>query len=464
MKKTYKTGLNLVVGGGTVFSAAIFLAPSVFAQQSGGTLKTVTIVSSLRADDNYDLDPNSAGNALIFDNTLEFGLISETEIDSFEGSVSGTLRAASLPVLGEDLSLDDGTVDLDYSRAIDDNSLKLGFFFNDADVEFLDPLRTLDDDGAFDDILGEGRRRLINADFGVLLNSDGPVSLELTGRMRDRDYRDTTDPELLDRLDLNGDVELGFTVAPDYTVIVGAGYRSSVEEDDALDREQYTVETGLVANVTPTRRIEGRIGYSFVESIRDGEDDKQEEGAVGSLEITEALRNGEISFGGSSRLNENGQRNSVFLGRVMELPSGSIDANVGLSNSNATDIRPFANISYLIERPTSSFEFNMRQNFTVDDDGNDVVNAAFGASYIRQVTPLSSWGFDASAGRQTQLDEFSTSNGTTRLTVTASYNHTLTDSWGLSTGLTHRTRIEEDSSDAQSNAVFLNLTKQFSAK
>lgn len=146
-----------------------------------GSLKTITLTSSLRSDDNYDLQTTSPGNALIWDNILTYTQQHTTALDYFEGSAAGTLRAADLPVVGQDTSFDDGTVELQYGRTVDDNNFGFQFFFNDADIEFLDPLNSFDDDGAFDDTLGEGRRALTTAKVNLALNTDGPLSLEITG-------------------------------------------------------------------------------------------------------------------------------------------------------------------------------------------------------------------------------------------------------------------------------------------
>lgn len=429
-----------------------------------GTLKTARIISSLEANDNYNLSEESPGNALLWTNTLEFGIQQKTDVDSFNASASGDLRFADLPVLGQDTSLDNGTVRANYARNIEDNAFAFRLLYNDADLEFLDPLRTLDSNGAVDDTRGSGRRSLLEADFSLSLNETGPFSLEFSGAVRDRDYRDTTDPSLNDRLDLDFGITTGLKVASGYRALLGGTYGSSVESNDKLDNERIEIYTGLLAEPTPTTQYDFRIGYSEFETTRDDRDTISSDGTVARLSVTEQLSNGNVSFLATSRLYETGRRNQMSVGRRLDLPAGAFYGAIGVANNDNFDIRPFVNLSYSMFRPTSQLTFNFNQALDVDDEGNDVLNAGLSADYSYQINQVSSIYLSALAANRLQLDDASTENDISRITLIAQYNHTITRDWQMSTGLRHRSRYEEYDDNALSNAFFVTLTRSFSTK
>lgn len=463
MNAILKKGICASVGGGALLcGVAAFAQVGGNGTPTGGSLKTLRFISSLEANDNYDLRSDSAGNALIWTNTIEYNQKYVTDVDSFDGTASGDLRFADLPVVGADNSLDNGTVRANYARRIDDNSFGFYVYFNDADIDYLDPLRSLDDSGGLDDLQGQGRRSLLNTRASLDLNEDGPISFSLQAGYRNTDYRDVTDDSLNDKTSYNVTAETGLDVATGYRVLFGGTY-SGYDEDDGDNNQRYEIYTGLRASPTPTGTFTARFGYSEINTEQNGVEDDYT-GDVAQFSYTEDLPNGDVTLAFSSRLYETGRRNQISVGRSLALPTGSLSGSIGLSNNDNFDARPYAGLSYVVVRPTSRLAFGFNQNFDVDDDGNDVLNGSLNASYTQQVNPVSSFTLSALAASRVQLDDDSADQDINRVTLTARYNHSITRDWQVSTGVTHRSRFEEDEGDSQSNAVFLNLTRTFTSR
>lgn len=453
--------LCAAIGGGALLCGA-----AAWAQVSGaeeGNLKTLSFISSLQANDNYDLRADSLGNALIWTNTLAYRQQYATEIDSFNASASGDLRFADLPVVGTENSLDNGTVNVRYAREIDDSSFGFRVFYNNAELAYLDPLDYIDESDGLEDDDGTGRRQLLNGDFDLSLHEDGPLSFQFTGAYKSRSYYDTDDSDDEDRTDINLLAETGMELKEGYRALFGATYKVT-DEEDSFDSERYEVYTGLRGALSPTQSFTARIGYSQSDTTRNSGDDGDYDGAVAQFSYDEDMRNGTFNLAFSSRLYETGRRNQISVGRDLALPAGALSASLGVANSDAFEIRPFGSLSYTTRGPTSQFTLGFSQNFNVDDDGNDVINSSLNAAYDYQVNAVSSFGLKAGAASRIELDDDATENDLVQVTLSASYNYALTRDWRISSGLTHRAKFEENDPDAFSNALFVTLTRSFTTR
>ncbi|QDY69768.1 outer membrane beta-barrel protein [Qingshengfaniella alkalisoli] len=432
--------------------------PFLFAQER--TEKSAYISSSIEANDNYDLREDSAGDALIWNNSLGAALFSRTRTDLLDFRVDGTLRASDLPVQGQEAEFDDPRLRFNFSRNVDDNAIDANLFYRRVDVDFFDPLSSIDDDGNFDDTQGDGYREELRAGAGVALNSDGPLSFALNGNTRRVNYVDTTDPDLSDYTSGALNTEFGFRLNPIFTATLGGGYSQREYDDPSkTDRESATADLGFNATINPTLRAQFRLGYSQVDSTANG-NDSTEEGLVGSLNLQREVKNGTIRLGFTSDLDENGTRNRVFVGRDVTFRNGaSFDSWIGASANDTTDIEPVGAISYTHTLPLSEVTLGLNQNATVDDESRNVLNTSLFASYSRVLTKVSSVGLDVSAGRT--IYENSDQDTKERLSISTSYSHSLTREWDITGGYRYKFRDSGDDDDAQSNALFLTLTRSF---
>ena len=448
-----------LLAGGAVAVAAAAAGLSAMSE----TVTTARIDSRFEGNDNYQLDETSPGDAFLWTNTLSFGMLSKTQTDTLDLRLSGDLRYADLPVVGTETAADNGTVNIKYDRKILDNSFTATFFMNDADVEYLDPLRTLDENGDFDDTTGSGRRNLATASVDMTLGADGPLRFTLRASSRNTDYRDTTDPDLVDQQRHSVNAELGLELSETNDLVLATNYVSSTRDDDDPNSETIGGRIGFDTQFSPRLVVKSRVGYERVESDYTDEPDKLVEDPVASLDFDYEMPNGSITGGAASRVTENGQRNQLYVGRSLTLPAGTLDTRVGVSNSDSTDIQPLFQIGYGIERPTSFFDLDFAQSVNVDSDGNDILNASLRANYGYAINPVSSLGLSAVAARKQALNEGAEAD-VTRMTLTASYDHSLTQDWAVSTGVSHQSRLEDEGSDARSNSVFLTLSRSFQSR
>ncbi len=448
---------------GTVASALCATMAGSQPAPDAGNVQTIRFTSDLTATDNFSLVEDSPGDAFLFTNSLDVSQVFSTSIDRFAATAGGDLRFADLPEIGQETSLDNGRITANFLRELDDNSIAASLFFNDADIEFLDPLRTLDDDGDFDDTLGEGRRRLLVGSFGVSINEDGPVRFILNGNVRDTEFYDgVTDPDLVDSINVRGDARIGVDVTDVTSVFIRGEVERFEEEDDLTLRDEYDVRAGLATRVNPTTTLTFDLGFSEVDVERADGDDDNDTSTVGSVGLLADRPNGTVGLLFNSRLTENGTRNEIEFSRAVDLPAGEFALTLGASTRDDEDLSALVALDYSIERSDRRFGIGFNQNVDPDEDGNDRVLSSLDANFFYVINPVSSIGLTALASRQTFLESDSEENDVTRVTLELNYTHELAQFWSLTGGFRHRLRAEDNEEDARENAVFLNLTREVS--
>lgn len=445
-------------------SGLALVAPVTVAQTSPdatGSTVSAFFESSLEANDNYDLREDSLGNALIWTNTVGAALIQQTRTDLFAIEAQGSYRFADLPEVDDYNQFDDPRLNLRFAREGDDDLIAFSAAFRRVDEAFFDPLSDVDPDGNFDNST-DGTRESADLRFDLLLNDDGPVSLDLNALYSARRFIDSDDPDQNDRELGEIGAELGFRLTPLLTATVGAAYDFRDYTDDTLnDRQRTTVDVGLDARINPRMTGYVRIGYSEVDIEGDGTSD-QDNGAVGRIGFVADTRTGDVRAEASSELTENGTRNRLSFGQLIDFRSGNtLNYSLGVTNSDETDLRPIATVEYTYRNPRSVLQARFRQDARIDDESRNVLTSLLGLEYQRSIDRLSqvSLGLDAGLTRYENDDR----EDSERATLTASYGRALTRDWGVDVGYRHQWRSTDTVDDAQSNSVFLTLRRDWSA-
>lgn len=450
-------GLIRFTTGAVILSS--IAAPIVHAQEADRAVRSAFISSDLEFNDNYDLRRDSLGNALLWTTTLGFGLSTFTPVDRLDLSAEGSVRAADLPSMDDDVSADNPIVRLDYDRTIDDNNIRFGFVAQQADVDFFDPLSDVDSDGRFDDTTGGGTRRSLRANAGFDFNEDGPVSLGAYARAFDIDYTDNTDPDVYDRQSFTGGAEIGFRLSQTLRFTTGGEYRREQYEDsDNLDRETRRADVGIDASINPALSMRGRLGYSRVESNRDS-GTTIEEGVVGDLSLISLDKRGETRVGGFVDVDENGQRFTFSVGKLVNWDNASLDADLGVSTNEDTDLRFVGNIDYTLQGRDNELSLGLRQSASTDEDGRNVLYTSGRVNFIQLLTDVSSLGLAVDGGLTRYED--GASDDSDRLNVTAQYNHALTQDWNMNMGYRYRQANSDSNGFRESNAVFVGVSRDF---
>lgn len=452
---------RLVFATALLGSAAAVLALSVNAQENARTVSTVTISSDLELNDNYDLRSDSLGDAVIWSTRIGAGLRSRTRVDEFSFNVSGVARVADLPVTGSDTSFDNPTVELNYGRVVDDSRINVFALGQRADVEFFDPLSDVDDDGNFDDTTGGGTRNSLRTGVNFELNGDGPVSLTGSGRLDDISFEDTTDPDLNDRRNAQIGAELGFRLSPILTLTTGASFgREDNDDGDQTERTRSRADIGMVGRINQRATLRARIGYSQVDTDRIS-GNETDEGIVGDLSLQFDERRGATRLAFGSTIDENGERYSLSYGKSVAWDNAELDATIGLSTNSDTDLNAIGNISYQLTGRDTRLTLGLRQVATTDDDGRNVLNSGGSVQLNRRLTRTASIGLSVNGGLKRV--ENSNDSSSERLTASAQYNHALTEDWNANVGYRYRYRKSDNEASAESNAVFVGVSRQFQA-
>lgn len=438
------------------------LAPSSLAQtaENNGSVVTAFFESSLEANDNLNLRSDSLGNTLIWTNTAGAGMVLLDETDLFAMNVRGSYRFADLPA-GENLNkFDDPRLNLRFNRNIGDDFLNFSASFRRVDQDFFNPLSDVDPDGSFDNST-DGTRESADVRLGASINNDGPIGFDLDGYYLVRKYTDTSDPDNNDRTIAGISGELAFRLNPILNATLGAEYDQRTYVKPSLeDRYRTTVDVGLNGYINQRATAFFRLGYSEVDKSND-DTSEQENGVVGSIGTNIDTRTGAVRAIASSELTENGIRNTVTVGQLLELPLSTLDYEIGATNSEDTPIRGTGAITYTRQGQRSALEARLRQNAAVNDEGQNILNTLAGIGYRQDINRVSSFSVNLDAGL-TRYEDGNRSD-TERANFTASYNHALTRDWGFNAGYTHRWRSEDAEDDAQSNAVFFNLRRDWQA-
>jgi hypothetical protein len=438
------------------------LAPaSVQAQNNARAVTTAFVESQLEFNDNYDLREDSLGNALLWTTTLGFGLNTFSDVDQLSLSARGSVRASDLPVEGSTLSADNPIVVIDYGRQVDDNSLGFNLRYNRADIAFFDPLSDIGPDGQFDDTRGDtGTRQSLRAGFDFALNEDGPVSLTGVGAINDITFTDTTDPDLQDRMLNNARVELGIAVSQTLRFTTGAAYALTdyaSGTDNENDSTTWRGDVGMQARLNQRATMVGRIGYSEVTTQRNT-GKEIESGIVGDLGFVVLEKRGETRASVGSIVDENGERYTVSVGKLVNWDNASLNTNLGLSTNEETELRFVGNIDYSLIGRRNQLTFGFAQTATTDD-GDNVLFSNGRVSYSHLLTQQTTMNLLAVAGLERYEND--SAPNVERLNMTASFNHSLTRDWSINAGYRYRQRNATDEDISQSNAVFFGVQRDF---
>jgi hypothetical protein len=422
------------------------------------------ISSGLEFNDNYDLSADSPGNSVFWDTTIGVGLETQTPVDELSFDASGVLRVQNLPDNTTEASADNPIISLGYDRVVDDNSL--GFFVrgNRADVAFFDPFSDLNFDNSFDDTFGTGTRNSIRGGADIALNEDGPVSLTGFAQFSDVTYEDTDDPELYDQRDGAVGGQLGFRVSPILTLTTGGSYfREDNDDGPQTGKDRWRADVGMIGQLNQRAQLVAQLGYSRQITERNNGEETAE-GLVGDLSVIFDERRGATSLSFNTTLDENGQRYTLSYGKSVAWDNAELDANIGVSTNEDTELRGVGSINYQLSARDTLVTFGLRQNATTDDEGRNVLNTSGIASVQRSLTRRSSVGLTAQGGLQRV--ESNSSADTERFNVTAQFNHALTQDWNANVGYRYRYRRgdgDTTNEESMSNAVFFAVSRGFQA-
>jgi hypothetical protein len=451
--------------------------------EAGGPVLTFGISSTLSATDNYDLRPDDAENAELFDTRLSLGYRNQRPLDTLSLDLSGVLRAIE-PPRGAN-TVDDRSARLGYQRRGSNSALNFGANYNFSSVDARDPFdrnRFLldedlpeDEDPVFEeDPLDEtdltqdrGDVEEIGARFRFETGLNDPLGVVLSGDYRERSFTDTTDPDLFDTETFTLSRTTRATLSPVTEARLVLNYRDySADNTQRTDRQTSSVNLGLTQALTQVDTLDVSLGLQRIETEETTDGTRQsytENGVIGSLSLSRELTRGTIGTTFRVDQSENGQTTTWQVNRALPLPRGSLAFSVGATRDVANNIVPTGSLNFTHEMPRSTLTASLSQQVRTSDRSNELRSTQASVGYDYQINSLSSVGISAN------FAELARSGGpqlndTTRSDLRATYRYALTRDWQLSTGYEYRIRDEDDIGEATSNRIFLTLQRSFSVR
>jgi len=437
--------------------------------QEGGVETVFGLGQRIEANDNLDLDTDSAGTTTLATTSLSFGLTSATPLDTLELTASTAFRVENGPnASGTETYFDDTRLGFGYAREGATALFEVSAYLRESRVEFLRPLEDfLNDDGAIDlpedaaELEGDGTRLSYGMNSTLELGAGGPAGLILDAGFRQLDYVDVSDPDLTDnrRAQLSATARLSFSPVTEGRF--GLSY-STYEDDDAAEtqRETSAATAAFVWELSPASTLEAGLGYTVVDTEEFG-DTAREEGATARLALTRELPNGTLSGDIATEVTENGTRYRLGIGREMELPAGALAARVGLTALEGDSPEVTAALSWQQELPTGTLSAELSRDVRLNSNDDEQLATALALGYSYQINAVSGLNFGL---RYASTDEAGPDNRIDNAAFTASYSHRLTEDWDLSAGYTYRHKDRESTGEASSNTVFLGLSREFGAR
>lgn len=439
--------------------------------EAGGPVLTFGIRATASATDNYNLDPDREEDTALFDTRLSVGYRYTRPNDVLRLDAAGLLRANTPP--GVDNSFDNRSLALGYDRQGADAALSFGTSYRLTSVDSRDPFdadrdREEDPIDETDLIRDRGDEETIEARFRLETGLTAPLGLTLAGRYRDRNFTDTTDPDLFDSEILSLSAITRLTLDPVTEVRLVLSFDDySADDAPRTDRRTGRASLGLSRALSRIDTIDLLLGVTRIETdetIGGGpRRSETETGGIGSFAFTRELRRGTVGTSFELDESENGQTATWLVNRDLPLPRGSLALSVGATRDVADEIQPSGRLRFTHEMPRSTLIAALSQDVRTSDRSNELRTTRASLDYIHEINALSQVGLSAS------FAELSRSGGpalndTSRTDLRATYSHRVTRDWLLSSGYEYRIRDEDTVGTATSNRIFLTLEREFTLR
>lgn len=417
-----KTAGLLVAISGAMVPSAVLMAQSNN-PDSGPTGIQTSFGLSLRteAQDNRDLDPESAGNSFETSAGLSFGLLTETRTSQFSFEAAGQLRSIDTPT-GE---LEDGFVEprVALSYGHESAAAKLS-----VDVSLLETKLSRSSVFVLDDIEvvtnGTSTRRNARLDAEIDWGLDRPLGFGLRGSVSDTTYREGT---------ASG---LGFSTLND-------NRRTSLGASVRMDLSQTA---------------ELRMDLTASELAEDGTQGTQETVTLENRLTLEGPR-GDVRFNLNFTRTDDGERTEASWGRSVDLPLGALSWEIGVIRKKNGDTSPVGQLDYSHTLPSAELTFEVSRDVSSSneqDTERTITSVNFG--YLQDLTQRSSVTFNAD---WTDIEETNTGLEADIASFEATYSHELTRDWNVDVGYRYLYRDDTDIEAAQSNTLFVDFRRVF---
>ncbi|PWE32988.1 hypothetical protein DDZ14_07820 [Maritimibacter sp. 55A14] len=439
--------------------------------QGTGTGLTVTLGldSSLRYDDNLGLDDPSDGDTKRFENRLSLNVSSLKANEQLQFDLSGIARIVDKPNTGTDGGVfEDPSVGLSYARQGANSTFQGSANYREVDLDFFRPLTDVNLDGIIDEsdlVDDNGTRNDTRLNLSLRTGVNAPLGFLFEVRHRDRDFRDTINPNLFDVRSTTGTVTSFLQLTQVTQGRVQLGFTDYEAEDpEQTNRETIDVLAGVNHLLSPVTTVDATVGFSRVdETLAAIPVSDTDTGATGSLTVTRTLGNGTIAASVDRVFGTNGGRTTARVIRDMALPSGTLSFSAGVTRGAQDSVTAIGSLNVTHVMPRSQIGASVERRVRTSSLNNEVRTTTANVNYTVTINNDSSMAFDAFYAQNADAG-IGTAVERERTNLRATYNRSLTKDWGLSAGYEFRMSDESGSGSATGNMVFLTLQRQFTLK
>lgn len=400
------------------------------AQEDPQTVLTATIAERFEFDTNYRLDDPSPGDTFFADTTFALDYLQETDSRLLGLGFDVGLRA--LWEAEEDFEWEAASPSGAY-LLFEDEGPHLAF---DADLS----VRTrevnneddIDDEAlGVDDLsqLGDAREIRYDADVGVVLGPDAPMSYGLRFLGSNIDYDDDTN--LTPRKTVEGEAFWTARINPVLSAgIFGSYLRYSADNNAETEVNVAEGDVGVVYEPSEVLEITAGVGYADREREDFGEVTQSDSGIV-----------------------VRGNANYI-------LPDFTINAD-GRFTTAAPDPRLSLNFrtAYALARSQIFGRIYNRYTGAASGGANELRITGAAVGIVHELNTVSRVGFDVSYAHQENLDDDDDPD-IDRTNLTASYFHDLTETVTAEIGYGYSRRVD-DPDDAHGHRFFVEIGKTF---
>lgn len=376
---------------------------------------------------------------------IGFDLTSVTRTQNFAFSMGGAVEFLA----DDDISFEDPQATLSYGLENRTTALTTRLSFRQADADAI----VQDDSGPLPVLaLDSGRREDRNFTFNYVFGREEPFGGNITYSYSDTDYTGTTSAEFVDIVSERLSVGLRFEIDPRITATLNYAVRET-DRDGGRDVRTETLRLGTELAVTQT--LSANIGIGLTEVTEDDSTGRTvEEGVDYQLSLSQDRPNGAITGRFSSDITETGRRSTFTISRAFDLPRGSLQGRLGVTEGSDLDLQPTYGLTYKEDLPRGSYDIAFDQSFATTAAGDEVLNSRLRANWQQQLTRTDR--FDTNVGYRLQ-DATGSASDESRFDFGINYTHDLSPDWAVVTRYSHSVSDITAGTTDRDNTLYLGI-------
>ena len=339
-------------------TVAIMASP-VFGQEEPARRGELTFSQSIEFSDNRDTS-TSGESGTTTRTGVDLSLISETRTQTLVFDLGAEIVGEFGGSSSDDFDLENTLAALRYTREGADSELTFSASYSET---FLDDSVFLSGGSL---IIDTGVVNATTVSLGYEVGLEGPFGLEIDARYSDRDYRNTSDPDLNDVETTSLDAIAHFRVSRAHSLRLRAGV-SSEDEDDAVstERDTHYFGVGIEGETAGGLSYFGDIIYDNTDVTTSVPSTRTEDGVGIEAGLVQERNNGTVELALSSRIDDSGRRSTAEVTRNIEFPEGAVGFSLGVVDQEGDDsTRLIAGIDYTRETAQGDITATLSQDAT----------------------------------------------------------------------------------------------------